>query len=241
MELTGLCCATGALALGWAWTLLAGRHARRRLERALAELRARADAQAGAVSRVVAELGEQLRAPAADLAAGIDQLVAATCDAERGHALAAIQRSGERVLVAPAQPEAAGGALPPARGQDRRVLLIEDGAGEQRLLANLLRDAGADVSLADDARVGCELALELQRDQQPFDVILLDMELPDRDGWAAAARLRAAGYAGAIVALVGDAAHSERTRAAGCDGHLEKPIDAQRLAAVLARLAGASG
>ena len=107
-----------------------------------------------------------------------------------------------------------------------RILLAEDGLDARRLLARHLRAAGAEVETAENGLVACELALRAAEAGTPYDLILMDMQMPELDGYAAAARLRAAGYRGPIVALTAHAMEDERARClgAGCDGFAAKPI-----------------
>ena len=107
-----------------------------------------------------------------------------------------------------------------------RILLAEDGLDARRLLARHLRAAGAEVETAENGLVACELALRAAEAGTPYDLILMDMQMPELDGYAAAARLRAAGYRGPIVALTAHAMEDERARClgAGCDGFATKPI-----------------
>ena len=107
-----------------------------------------------------------------------------------------------------------------------RILLAEDGLDARRLLARHLRAAGAEVETAENGLVACELALRAAEAGAPYDLILMDMQMPELDGYAAAARLRAAGYRGPIVALTAHAMEDERARClgAGCDGFAAKPI-----------------
>ena len=74
-----------------------------------------------------------------------------------------------------------------------RILLAEDGLDARRLLARHLRAAGAEVETAENGLVACELALRAAEAGAPYDLILMDMQMPELDGYAAAARLRAAG------------------------------------------------
>src|SRR5208337_243078 len=75
-----------------------------------------------------------------------------------------------------------------------RILLAEDGPDNQRLVAFLLRKAGAEVELAENGQVAFDLALAAQQPGNQFDVILMDMQMPVMDGYEATQKLREAGY-----------------------------------------------
>jgi CheY-like chemotaxis protein len=114
----------------------------------------------------------------------------------------------------------------PAR-LDARVLLAEDGRDNQLLISFHLRKAGAQVSVADDGERAFAAALEALRAGQPFDVILMDMQMPGMDGYEATRRLRAAGYHAPIVALTAHALDGDRQACldAGCNEYLTKPVE----------------
>ena len=138
--------------------------------------------------------------------------------------------AGVRLLDRPPEVRAAAERPEPSADERQalrgRILLAEDGLDARRLLARHLRAAGAEVETAENGLVACELALRAADAGTPYDLILMDMQMPELDGYAAAARLRAAGYRGPIVALTAHAMEDERARCldAGCDGFAAKPI-----------------
>ncbi len=114
-----------------------------------------------------------------------------------------------------------------------RVLVVDDGATNRKLVSLILRRAGAEVATAENGRVGVELA-----GREHFDVIVMDMQMPVLDGYSATRRLRQQGIQVPIVALTAHAmvGDEEKCRAAGCSAYLSKPLDADRLVQLLAEL-----
>lgn len=112
-----------------------------------------------------------------------------------------------------------------------RVLLAEDGLDNQRLIELLLRKAGADAVIADHGKAAVEAIDRAEADGRPFDVVLMDMQMPEMDGYQATALLRRNGYCRPIIALTANALEGDRERCfvAGCDEFVAKPIDKQRL------------
>jgi signal transduction histidine kinase/ActR/RegA family two-component response regulator len=120
-----------------------------------------------------------------------------------------------------------------------QVLLAEDGPDNQRLLNLFLTKAGAAVVVAENGRTACELALAALAEGKPFDVVLMDMQMPVMDGYEATGALRQAGYAGPIIALTANAMKADRDRCieVGCNDYAAKPIDRRRLIALVAHYA----
>jgi len=123
----------------------------------------------------------------------------------------------------------------PASALRGRVLVAEDGADNQRLLHAILTRAGLTVELVANGELACERALAAWELGEPFDIILMDMQMPVLDGYRATRRLRDAGYPGSIVALTAHAMSGDREKClrAGCDDYASKPVARAEL---LARL-----
>jgi two-component system, cell cycle response regulator DivK len=119
----------------------------------------------------------------------------------------------------------------------KTILIVEDVEYNRELLVQLLEDEYEILTAADGA-AGIESAA---RDRP--DLILMDLSLPEVDGWEATRRLKAQPETVAIpvIALTAHAMQGdeERARACGCDGYLTKPIDEDRLFETLARFLGA--
>lgn len=106
------------------------------------------------------------------------------------------------------------------------VLLVEDSPDNQMLVSVLLRKAGMEVDIANNGAEGVEKAVS-----DAYDVILMDMQMPVLDGYAATELLRSRGYEKPIVALTAHAMWEEHQRIlkAGCDAHLTKPLNSDLL------------
>ncbi len=116
-----------------------------------------------------------------------------------------------------------------------RILLAEDGEDNQRLISFILKSAGAEVTAVKNGQIAVDKVLTLWRQNRPFDVVLMDMQMPTMDGYTAAMQLRERGYPGPIIALTAHAMADDRQRCldAGCDDYISKPIDRYRLMAMI--------
>jgi Amt family ammonium transporter len=114
---------------------------------------------------------------------------------------------------------------------DARILLAEDGPDNQRLIGHVLRKAGAEVTLAENGRLAVDLVLAAGEAAEPFDLVLMDLQMPELDGWDATRALRDHGYEGPIIALTAHAmaAEQERCLADGFSAIATKPLDRTKL------------
>ena len=109
-----------------------------------------------------------------------------------------------------------------------KILLVEDNEMNRDMLSRRLQRKGFEVEMATDGRQGVTMA-----QAAPYDLILMDMSLPEIDGWEAARQLRAAPstHQVPIIALTAHAMSGDREKAieAGCDDYDTKPIELERL------------
>jgi two-component system, sensor histidine kinase len=137
---------------------------------------------------------------------------------------------GVKILDAPKADALAGGdaASPPrpAAVTPCRVLLVEDGSTNRKLISLMLRRSGMEVTTAENGKIGVELACA-----SPFDVILMDMQMPVMDGYTAAQKLRELGMTVPIIALTAHALAEDKQKClrAGCSGYLSKPVKSEDL------------
>ena len=124
-----------------------------------------------------------------------------------------------------------------------QILLADDSVDNQRLLSHILTNTGFRVTVAENGQVACDRAMAAVGAGMPFDLILMDMQMPVMDGYEATRRLRSAGYTHPIVALTAHAASEDRKICldAGCDYYVTKPIDRDELMKVATECLGGAG
>ena len=116
---------------------------------------------------------------------------------------------------------------PAARLRGARILLTEDNEINQQIAVELLEGEGATVTVANNGREAVELLSG--PGHPPFDVVMMDLQMPEMDGYQATAKLRSDSRLAAlpIIAMTAHATVEERQRclAAGMNDHVAKPID----------------
>ncbi len=112
-----------------------------------------------------------------------------------------------------------------------RVLVLEDGTDNQRLIAYYLKKSGATYEVAENGRIGLDVFKRAQEAHQPFDLVLSDMQMPEMDGYTFARTLRSSGFDVPIIAMTAHAMSEDRAKCidSGCDEYISKPIDWPRL------------
>ncbi len=111
-----------------------------------------------------------------------------------------------------------------------RVLLVDDGETNRKLIQLFLTRQGANVIVAENG----ELAVAATMNHE-FDVILMDMQMPVMDGYAATRKLRDNGFTIPIIALTAHAMLGDRKKCeeAGCTGYVTKPVNVDELVRVV--------
>ncbi len=124
-------------------------------------------------------------------------------------------------------------AEPPAAAPhfSGRVLIAEDSPANQKLIQAILRKVGIDPVLVENGKRAVEAAAS-----RPFDLIFMDMQMPVMNGYEAAKSLRDRGITTPIISLTAHALKGDEEKClnAGCSGYLSKPIDRDKLFAILA-------
>ncbi|MEX0691829.1 MAG: response regulator [Gemmatimonadales bacterium] len=117
------------------------------------------------------------------------------------------------------------------------ILLVEDNEMNRDMLSRRLTRRGFEVAIATDGRQGVDMARAGH-----YDLVLMDMSLPEIDGWEATRQLRAAPETQdlPIIALTAHAMSGDRDKAleAGCNDYDTKPVDLDRLLGKIAALLG---
>jgi signal transduction histidine kinase/DNA-binding response OmpR family regulator len=147
----------------------------------------------------------------------------------------------DAVVDAKAGNEAANAPRKPQFAVSRRLaglhlLVVEDNAMNQQVACELLSGAGAQVSLASNGRAGVDATVSAE---PPFDAVLMDVQMPEMDGYTATAQIRRHPRLAAmpIIAMTANAMTSDKEAclAAGMNDHIGKPIDIDTLVTTILR------
>ncbi len=118
-----------------------------------------------------------------------------------------------------------------------RILVVDDGAENRELVKLVLEELGLIVEEAENGQQGVHKALST-----PYDVILMDVQMPVMDGFTATGEMRTAGMKQPIIALTGNAmkGFEEKCLAAGYSDYISKPINIDQFVARMAQILGAA-
>jgi PAS domain S-box-containing protein len=144
-------------------------------------------------------------------------------------------------LVAPEQPSPPPEPLLPVDlPHASRILLAEDHDINRLLVTEMLERCGQDVEVAQDGNEAIAMVIEAIMRGRPFDLVLMDVQMPDCDGYTAARAIRAEGIGPGLLPIIALTANAfpediAAARAAGMQAHLAKPVVLANLARALQR------
>ena len=118
-----------------------------------------------------------------------------------------------------------------------RVLLAEDVPDAYVVLRRILQGMNLEVQVAENGRLACEMAEKSQAEGKPYDLILMDIQMPRMNGYEASRWLRQHGWKGPIVALTAHVLVADREKCleAGCDDYIAKPFQNRAVLEMVAR------
>lgn len=121
-----------------------------------------------------------------------------------------------------------------------RVLIAEDTRGIQFMMTRMLQDVVAGVVLAENGETAVDAVQKAIEDQTPFDIVLMDMQMPVMNGFDATRKLRELEIHTPVIALTAGAMAGDREKclAAGCNDYLSKPVNRNDLLSVLRKYCG---
>jgi len=117
----------------------------------------------------------------------------------------------------------------------RKILIVEDNNVNQLVMKKILKNTGLEIEIADNGRIGLEKVME-----NDYDFIFMDLLMPEMDGYEATREIRKAGKDVPIIALTADVMKGvqEKTKQAGMNGYITKPVKKDELLKTLADYSG---
>lgn len=114
---------------------------------------------------------------------------------------------------------------------DARVLVADDMRDIQYIVRHFLSKAGCEVTIAENGRLAVEAVQLAAAEGRPFDILFLDVRMPEMSGQQALEEIRRLGYTMPVIALTAEAMKGTREQllAAGFNGYITKPIDAAEM------------
>ncbi len=148
-----------------------------------------------------------------------------------------VRAASESPKVAGNQPAAVATAEPKPAPLAGRVLLVDDAADNRKLLSVMLSKAGLEVVTAENGEAACKAVKQSLDAGRPYDLVVMDIQMPVLDGCGAASKLRGDGVETPLVALTAHATEQDRQRCreAGFNDYASKPISRGQLTDLVRR------
>ena len=121
------------------------------------------------------------------------------------------------------------------QAESLKVLIVDDELVHQHFIRVMLEQELFQVSTAGNGQLAVQKVVDSMERESPFDVVLMDMQMPVMNGFVATRELRKAGYRGVVIALTADNFEDDAAEsyAAGCDNFCHKPVKKNELLALL--------
>ncbi|MBL4697910.1 MAG: response regulator [Phycisphaerales bacterium] len=119
-----------------------------------------------------------------------------------------------------------------------KLLVVDDAKDNRMLLKHILKKTGAEIEFAMDGKQALDSVDSAMQSNEPFDLILMDMQMPVMDGYLATVKLRESGNNIPVIAVTAHALEGDREHCldSGCNEYLTKPINKELLIETCARL-----
>ena len=116
-----------------------------------------------------------------------------------------------------------------------KILVVDDRRDIRFIAQHFVTSAGGTVEVAGDGEEAIDKVRQAKKQGSPFDIMVIDMQMPVLDGYEATRRLRSEGFELPIIALTAHAMEGDREKCveAGCNDYLSKPLDGPQFVAML--------